>query len=291
MEHILHEIGLDAVQQHRACLADTAANDHALGINDGADVGQKFAHIGIVLIQHLQRQLVALPAGIKNILAGQLLHIAQNGGVTAGFHFQLCHTDNAGGRAILLHAAPLAAAAHRRLVAVEHHVANLRAGTVRAMEQPSFNDNAAADTGSQGDEHHVAAALAAALPEFAQCGHVGIIAGSHGQAGQVGQCLCDVEYAPAQVYAAVDVALAVHGTGDTDADAQQIRLSNALDRPILGDGGCNVWKNLAAAIIGNRGNLPFVKHIARFVKVGNLDGCAAQINTKAVFHWIILLCI
>ena len=57
----------------------------------------------------------------------------------------------------------------------------------------------------------------------------------------------------------------------------------------LTDRVCNVGQNLAAAVGSNSGDFPLLQHIAGFIKVSDLDGGAAQIDAKAVFHgWILL---
>ena len=65
-------------------------------------------------------------------------------------------------------------------------MADLRAGAVGTVEQVSFHHDAAAHTGAKGDEDHVVAALTAALPEFAQGSHIGVVARLHREACEGG---------------------------------------------------------------------------------------------------------
>ena len=169
-------------------------------------------------------------------------------------------------------------------VPVEKQVADLRTGAVSAVKKVPIHDDAAAHAGAQGHEEHIVAALAAALPVFAQSRHVGIVARLHRETGEPRQILGDVEHAPAQVYAAVHNALAVDCAGHADADAQNVGCGNLMGSQILLDGSGDVRQNLIAAVCGDGGNLPLVEHGAVFVKIGDLDGGAAQINAKAVFH-------
>ena len=104
------------------------------------------------------------------------------------------------------------------------------------MEKLAFYHNAAAYTGAQGDKDHVLTTLAAAFPEFAQSGYVGIVACLHRKTGALGQSLGNVEHAPAQVDAFVDHALGIHWAGNADAQTQNGRIRNAVACHILADG-------------------------------------------------------
>ena len=163
-------------------------------------------------------------------------------------------------------------------------MADLRAGAVGAVEQIPLYHDAAAHAGTEGDEHHVVAALTAALPELAQSGYVGVIARLHGEAGEGGQGFGDIEHAPAQIDALIHNALGVDGTGDTDAEAQNVAVGDVMLCQIALDGRGDVRQDLAAAVCGDGGDFPLVKHFAGFIEISNLDGGAAQIDAKAVFH-------
>ena len=247
------------------------------------------AHVVVVLVQDLQGHSVACLARVKNIPAGQVRQSAQGGSGLVLVQPQLGQPDNAGGGAILLHTAPLAAAAHGGLSGVQNHVAQLRAGTVGTVEEPSFHNDAAADTGAQGNEHDVLTALAAALPEFTQGSHIGIVAGLYGKPGQVTELFGNVEYAPAQIYAAVHRAGGIHGAGNADAQAQQRFIRDIVVLPVASHRCRDVGQDLLAAVCGYGGNFPLVQHITGFVKVGDLYGGAAKIHAKAIFHWGALL--
>ena len=96
-------------------------------------------------------------------------------------------------------------------------MADFRAGAVGAVEQVALHDDAAAHTGTQGDEHHVITALAAALPEFAQGGHVGIVAGLYGEAREPAQFFGYIEDTPAQIDTLIHNALGVDRAGNAQA--------------------------------------------------------------------------
>ena len=157
------------------------------------------------------------------------------------------------------------------------------------MEQTAVQDDAAANAGTQGDKDHVIAALAAALPVFPQGRHVGIVSGLDGEARHFGQGIGDVKDPPAQVDALIHHAAAVHRPGNADADAQNGGGVYIVLLPIALDRGGNVRQNVGTLVIGDRGNLPLIQHGPVFVKVGDLDGGAAQINAKTVFHGAYLL--
>ena len=197
MEDVLVEVALGAVDESLACLADAAAQDNHLGVHGAADHGKELAHVLIDLVEGLVCQVIAGLGSVEYILAGQRIEGPQAGVSIAGGHKLLGDADNAGGGAILLGAAPLAAAALVGFVTVQGDVADFAAGAVDTVDNLATHDDAAADTGTQGGEDHVLAALAAALPGFAQRGHIGVIAGSDGQAGQTAQNFGNVDDTPA----------------------------------------------------------------------------------------------
>ena len=84
--------------------------------------------------------------------------------------------------------------------------------------------------------------------------------------------------------ALVDSAFLVHRTGNTDADTDDLILADLLALQIAVHGSCDVRQDGAAAVRGDSGDLPLVKQCALFVKIGDLDGGAAQIDAKTVFH-------
>ena len=90
-------------------------------------------------------------------------------------------------------------------------MADLRAGAVGAVKEIAFHHDAAAHAGAKGDKDHVVAALTAALPEFTQGGHVGVVARLHREACEGGQGVGDIEHTPAQVDAFVDNTLGIDG--------------------------------------------------------------------------------
>ena len=274
-------MGLDALQQHFTGLADAAADDHRFGIDHRAKIAQQLTQQAVDLFQDLQRHRIICLTGIENVLAGQIFHSAQAAFLLRGSQMLLGQPDDAGGGAILLGAATLAAVAGCGFVPVQHHMADLRAGTGGAVEQLTLNDHAAAYAGAQCDKNHVPAALAAALPEFAHGRHIGIVACGNGQAGQLRQRLAHIKSAPAQVDAHAHLALAVDGAGNADADAQDLMI---LARPVGSNGSGDIGQNLPAAVGGHRGDLPLFDHVADLVKICDLDGGAAQIHAVAVFH-------
>ena len=76
-------------------------------------------------------------------------------------------------------------------------MADLRAGAVSAVKKLAVHNNTAAYAGAKGNENHVFTAHAAAHPEFAQGGHVGVVACLNRQAGQAGEYVLNIEDAPA----------------------------------------------------------------------------------------------
>ena len=286
MEAPLLKVALHTVQKNLACLADTAAQHHHIGIHHAAKAGDELTHVGIDLLQHFLCQGIACTCSVKHILGNDLFHASEGRGGIAFGKCQLCQSCDTGSRAILLHAAMLAAAAGGCFVAVEHHVTDLAAGTCGAVYGLTVHDNAAADTGTQGDHDHGVTALSAALPAFAQCCHGSIVTGNHFESQQRLQSVLDAEVAPAQVDAACHNAMLIHSAGNTDTGTQDALFGNALFLHILVDRLCNIRQNVLAVFRGVGGDFPLVEHSACFVKVGQLHRGAAQVDTKSVFHFI-----
>ena len=284
MEGMLPEMGQCAIQQHLAGLADAAAQHHCLGIDHTAQVGQEFAQQRIIQIQNLQRHSIACVTGIENILAGQCFHFPQHRGRIGGSQPLACHADNAGSGAILLHTALLAAAATLGFITVDHHVADFAAGAGGTMDQTAIDDDTATYAGAQSHEHHIPAALAAALPKFAQRSHIGIIAGLHREAGEAGQLFCHREHAPAQIDTLIDHTLAIHRAGHANAHAYDLAAVNAVFLQIAGNGRGNIRQDLRTAVGRHRGDLPLGQHRAHFIKIRDLHGGSAQIDTKTIAH-------
>ena len=289
MEYVLAEIGNDAVNQHLTRLADAAADDHHLRVNGGADVAQELTHVGVILIENHERFLVPGLTRVEDILAGQVFKRPQGAGGVGAVQMALGQTDDAGGGAVLLHAAPLSTVAGDSLVPVQDEVADLRAGAVGAVEQFPLHHDAAAHAGAQRDEDHVVTALAAALPEFAQRRHVGVVARLYGEAGQLGELLGNVEHIPAQIDAPVHHALGVDGAGNADAETQDIGIRDFAPGEKRPDGRRDIRQDPDAVIRRIRGDFPVFQHFSGFIKIGDLDGGAAEINAESVFHSQFLL--
>ena len=157
------------------------------------------------------------------------------------------------------------------------------------MEQFPLHHDAAAHAGAQRDEDHVVTALSAALPEFAQRRHVGVVARLYGEAGQLGQLLGDVEHIPAQIDTPVHHALCVDGTGDTDAETQNVGIRDFPFGQKGPDRRRDIRQYPDAVFRRIGGNFPFFQHFSGFIKIGDLDGGAAEIDAKSVFHSQFLL--
>ena len=168
-------------------------------------------------------------------------------------------------------------------------MADLAADTVGTVQQTSVDDDAAADTGAQGDKDGTAAAHAAALPEFAQGGAIGVVAGLDAQAGQTAQSLMEVENAPVEIDAAVDQAVVADRPRHTDAYASDVVFPNVPCVQNVLDRRSNVRQDCLTAVFRAAGDLlPLQKH-ARFVKQAQFYRCSSHIRAKAVFHIPFLL--
>jgi hypothetical protein len=203
-----------------------------------------------------------------------------------GSEVLLCDPDDAGGRAELLHAAVFAAVAGLCLVAVENQMSDLTACTVHTVDHLAAHHDTTADTGAKGGKDHVVAALTATLPAFTQGGHGGIVTGLHGQTCKLGQLLLNIKYTPAQIDALIYCAVLQYRAGNTDTDADDSALFCAGLRHVTQHRCGNVRQDLLATVCGDRGDLPLVQQVAGFVKIGDLDGRAAQIYAVTISHML-----
>ena len=96
-------------------------------------------------------------------------------------------------------------------------MADLPTGAVGAVENPPVHHNAAADSGAQGNQDHTVVAPSPALPAFAQCRHIGVVARFHRQPREIRQHLLDGKGSPSQIGTSVYHAVPAHGTRNPDA--------------------------------------------------------------------------
>ena len=150
-------------------------------------------------------------------------------------------------------------------------------------------DEAAADAGAERHHQHGLAALAAAVVILAQGGDVRVVAGLDPQMGQRAQGLVEIEDAPVQVDAAVDVAEIVHRAGHADAHAQHVGLVHVVRGQTVLDRRRDVRQDRGTAVLDAGRDLPFFDQASVFGKEAQLDGRAADVHSKRVFHEIQVL--
>ena len=156
---------------------------------------------------------------------------------------------------------------------------------VDAGEELALYDDAAANTGTQRNEHHVFAALAAAAPHLAQCRRVGVIGSLDREAAQVRERTCHIAAPAVEVHAGLDVAILQHGAGNAHTRAQDLVLLDALFVELAAERRCDVLQDRCAAIGGIGGDLPLIQQLALHAQKAQLDGSAAKVDTKYIlFH-------
>src|SRR5581483_2697554 len=129
-----------------------------------------------------------------------------------------------GARGERLQAAVVAAVA-APAVQLDRHVAGLAGDAAGAEQQVVIDDDAAADTGADGEVDHVGDAAARAEAVLAEGGEVSVVAGADGQVAEGGQAVGEGQVFPAgQVGGLVDdAAPGVDGAGCDDANAHRAR--------------------------------------------------------------------
>src|SRR5918994_5725499 len=151
------------IEQHVAGRAEIAAHDHALRVQQVAEVGDGDSHCTPRVADQPLRRGVAGGRQLQQPPGGDLLTAA--GAQQVG--------DRARGRE-RLEAAPVSAPAHRPAVG-EHGVADLPGGSPDAVVKPARGDEASADTGGELDVGEVGPPLAGAPHELGEGAEVGVV--------------------------------------------------------------------------------------------------------------------
>ena len=112
------EVGLHTIEKHLACLGNTAAQNHHFGVHGRAQAAQELAHVIVELLQNLLCHSITGLGSIEDILGNGCLNGAQGRSCFGGGQMILCQACNAGGGAVLLYAAVLAAVAGHALVGI-----------------------------------------------------------------------------------------------------------------------------------------------------------------------------
>ncbi len=162
-------------------------------------------------------------------------------------------------------------------------MADLTACTVGARDDLAADDDAAADAGAKGHQNDILIAASAALPLLAEGCHVGVISDCNRDFVQEpGERLLHIHNAPAEVDAVVDDAILQNRSGNTDTDAEDVLLLQALLPALVLYGICNVPKDVLAAIFFSRRDLPLLQKISLYVEETAFDGGAADINSECI---------
>ena len=107
---------LHCVKKDLSGSGDAASDNDDVGIYDAGDVRDRFAEHLAYRFDHGQGELISCLGIVENVLGRKGIEIAQRclrSGI--GFQGDMCQTDYARGRAVLLEAALLAASADRSL--------------------------------------------------------------------------------------------------------------------------------------------------------------------------------
>ena len=199
--------------------ADAAADEHQLRPQNVHQIGDACGDVDVVPLQHRLRRLVALLRRVEYVLGGEGVAEGGQRGLRVRLSGALALTDQGGGGAVSLPAAPAPAGTG---LAVQHQegVPHLRAGAACALQQLAVGNNAAAHAGAQRDEHHAAAAHGGTRHRLRQRGAVGVVAEAAGQTETLGHHVAHGNIEPAQIIRTHHhAAAAVAGAGGTDADA------------------------------------------------------------------------
>ena len=173
-------------------------------------------------------------------------------------------------------------------------MSDLAACAVGARKNPSVDDNAAADTGSERHHHHIVKALAASLPLLTECCHIGVISDLNLHAPQKSrQRGGNVGNAPVKIDRLVDHTVRENRSRNADAKTDNILLIQLLLFHLRLHRGRNVLQNISAVVLGSGRNLPALHQLFLLrIKKAVLDRCTAYINSKciSVRHFLFLSC-
>ena len=216
----------DGVQEELAGLADAAAQDDDLGIEEVDDGGNGLTQVAGVAAEDLQALLVAFAGGIEDHLGVDQAGIAAAKGHDEAIgvlgHGFARHADDGGGGGVALQAAAVAAGAGFA-VDLHDHVAYLAAHAVEAAPHLAADHDASAHAGAQGEEHAGIRASADAGNALGQTGHGGVVIDEDGLVDVLLEGLTQGNVLPAQVGAEGDNAgLLVGNAGNANADGGQL---------------------------------------------------------------------
>ena len=173
MKGIFPEIFHCPLDEGLACLADAAPQNDDLRVCHAADICQKQPQISVYSFQNGKGSRIAFFCGGKNISGFDLFRLSQDTLVCIFRKIALGNAYDACGGAILFRAAVFAAAAGLCFPGLQHHMPDLPAGAVNAVDDLSFYHNTPADTSAQGRHDHIFIALTTAFPAFPKGCHVG----------------------------------------------------------------------------------------------------------------------
>lgn len=184
-------------QQALPLSADAAADEDHLRSQGVDDVGHSRPQIVAEAVHHGVGGLVSPVRRVKHGLSGDLLRPRQQGLRMLRRRLPGL-TDQGRGGGIRLPAAPAAAGAG---LAVQHQqgVAQLGPGPPHTVINFPADDDAAANAGAQGNEHHVVVAHRRTRHLFGQSGTVGVVAETAGNAKALLQHPAHRDVVPSQV--------------------------------------------------------------------------------------------
>ena len=201
--------------------------------------------------------------------------------------FLLRSAYQSGGGGVALPAALCAAGAIHAVQRVGAVVSQLAAQTPRAFQQTTSGQDAAAHASAQRHADDVRIALCTADPHLAQRHAVGVVGYRDRQAKglfQFGFNRCADVVGQAAAGARHDALAAVDLTGGRHADARKAFRRDALRGK---EGLCSLQhrgQDGGAVAVKAYALLSFRQHRASLVHDAQLDGCAADVDTKIVFH-------
>ena len=287
MEGVFPVIASNRIGDDAAGTAHAAAHNVHIRIHRAGHIAQRTAQIFAEAVYDLCGHFLALLCQIADILGGKGFPRPQSGGFSALCQHTLCQTDNAIGGGILLQTAVLTAGAGNGLSRLYRNVAEFSGAAIASGDNSAVHHHAAAHAGSQRDHDGTAPALAAALPQFAQGGHIGIIACGHigDLRQQVVHSLFQVQHAPTQIHAFMHREISVHRSGNTDANAFYVLCRNGSFRHLFLNGRGDIRQNGLSAVFCSGGDFPLVQQISLRSKETHFHRGAAHVYAKCIrFH-------
>ena len=284
VEHIVRKMSANTVQQKCSRFGYAAAQHDQFRVEKTAGTGDRFSQNVKYLFQNFPCDGISALCRPKQFLCREFVRRTQQGRAVVLCKIFFCEHHHSSCRGILLCTPAFAAGAVFLLGTVDGEVSQFSRHTVCAIEDFAVCHKAAADPGADSHHQHRAAAFAAAVKIFSECGNIGIVARLDGESCQCAESIVQIEHAPAEIDTAVDISFVIHRSRHTDPDPGHQIVCNAVCSQTIPCNIRDIRQNCRTAVYRACGKLPLFYQNAVLPKQSEFDGGSSAIDSKSVFH-------